>query len=187
MSFPGFPMHNPYRKASPKFPTSYTEAAALLESARPIRAASGAYYRSSPQLGRKLANNTYLVADGDAFAVRLHWTNVVTFHPNGSIVLDTGGWQTSTTRDRIRACGIPINCTGGIVSVTWKGRDYAYRDGMVLGPRGRVMGHGGTDPEALRRERKRNLRRDPNHPRWATKSASEQWPGGNAPEATRLQ
>lgn len=53
---------------------------------------------------RKLENNTYLVRldDGsNALAVRLHRTNVVTYHASGAVELNTGGWYTRTTEDRI--------------------------------------------------------------------------------------
>ncbi len=33
--------------------------------------------------------------------VTYHSTNVVTVYPNGRIVLDTGGWQTATTKARM--------------------------------------------------------------------------------------
>lgn len=50
---------------------------------------------------RKLANNTYAARDGDDIVIRLHSTNIVTYKPDGRVVLDTGGWKTKTTRDRI--------------------------------------------------------------------------------------
>jgi hypothetical protein len=51
---------------------------------------------------RKIANNTTLVDLGDgSIGLRLHTTTVVTFHPDGSLVLKTGGWQTVTTKDRL--------------------------------------------------------------------------------------
>jgi hypothetical protein len=51
---------------------------------------------------RKVGNNTYLEKlDGGAVAVRLHQTNVVTFKPDGATVLNSGGWRTVTTKDRI--------------------------------------------------------------------------------------
>lgn len=53
---------------------------------------------------RKVGNNTYLKRRGDdTIAVRLHDTDVVTYHRNGDIVLDTGGWMTVTTKDRINS------------------------------------------------------------------------------------
>lgn len=50
---------------------------------------------------RKLANNTYLVRAINAFAIRLHNTNVVTFYADGSVMFNSGGWRTSTTKERM--------------------------------------------------------------------------------------
>jgi hypothetical protein len=37
----------------------------------------------------------------DDYAVRLHRTDVVTYHPDGGWTVYAGGWQTMTTADRI--------------------------------------------------------------------------------------
>jgi hypothetical protein len=61
---------------------------------------------------RKIANNTWLerrstnfdsdIEDpDDEIAVRLHNTDVVTFRRDGAITLNTGGWFTVTTKERI--------------------------------------------------------------------------------------
>ena len=50
---------------------------------------------------RKLDNNTYLIRDGKNLAIKLHDTNVVTYTPDGKIILNSGGWQTPTTKDRM--------------------------------------------------------------------------------------
>ena len=51
---------------------------------------------------RTIANNTRLVdLGGEGIGLRLHSTYVVTFRPNGSLILNTGGWQTATTKDRV--------------------------------------------------------------------------------------
>lgn len=51
---------------------------------------------------RKLANNTYLYRTKDnAFAVRLHNTDVVTIHADNTYTLRTSGWRTVTTKARI--------------------------------------------------------------------------------------
>lgn len=42
----------------------------------------------------------YMRENGDR-VIRLHLTDIVTFKPNGTIILNTGGWNTVTTRDRI--------------------------------------------------------------------------------------
>lgn len=52
---------------------------------------------------RKVANNTYLIRTPEGAAVKLHATNVVTFLPEG-VRLDSGGWRTPVTRDRINEC-----------------------------------------------------------------------------------
>lgn len=53
--------------------------------------------------GRKLANNTYAERRGDNIAIRLHSTDVLTFFPDGKIVVNSGGWKTVTTKGRINA------------------------------------------------------------------------------------
>jgi hypothetical protein len=88
---------------------------------------------------RKLANNTTLLRiDPSTIAVQLHSTNVVTFHADGRIVFDSGGWKTSTTKQRmgefspalvsqsrgaweIRIDGQTANYADGI---TWNGRKW---------------------------------------------------------------
>ena len=70
---------------------------------------------------RKVGNNTYLIRRGEGYcrhadtgkplpgtivpeddiAVRLHYTDVVTFKCDGDIVLSSGGFHTRTTKDRI--------------------------------------------------------------------------------------
>ena len=63
---------------------------------------------------RKLANNTYLHAvtgapdrEGNSYGkpgdyvVRYHGTDVVTIHADGTFTLNSGGWYTYTTKDRI--------------------------------------------------------------------------------------
>lgn len=43
--------------------------------------------------------------------IRLHLTDIVTFKPNGRIVLNTGDWKTVTTRDRINK-QLEAHCPG---------------------------------------------------------------------------
>jgi hypothetical protein len=60
--------------------------------------------------GKPLCNNTRLMhryidhgrgPENEAYAVKLHATDVVTLYPDGSFKLDTGRWWTMTTKDRI--------------------------------------------------------------------------------------
>lgn len=51
---------------------------------------------------RVLANNTRGVRNDDgSIGIVLHQTEVLRFLPGGEIRLDTGGWATSTTKDRL--------------------------------------------------------------------------------------
>ncbi len=50
---------------------------------------------------RKVGNNTYLERYSDYIAVRLHWTEVVRYLPNGDVQLNSGGYRTATTKARI--------------------------------------------------------------------------------------
>ena len=51
---------------------------------------------------KKIGNNTFYVSYKDGCnAIRLHTTDVVTFRPTGMFFINTGGWKTRTTKDRI--------------------------------------------------------------------------------------
>lgn len=51
---------------------------------------------------KKVDNNTVRIEYTDGkVAIRLHDTNVIVQNPDGSFVLNSGGWRTSTTKDRI--------------------------------------------------------------------------------------
>lgn len=51
---------------------------------------------------RKVGNNTYAYIEADgSVSIELHGTKVVVIYPNGLYKLNSGGWRTSTTKDRI--------------------------------------------------------------------------------------
>ena len=55
---------------------------------------------------RKLANNTYLYERmGTDYAIRLHSTDIITLHADGTYTLNTGGWDTVTTKARLNDLG----------------------------------------------------------------------------------
>lgn len=91
---------------------------------------------------KKIANNTLLInfLDGSQ-AVRLHNTNVVMTTPSGSIILDSGGWMTPTTKDRINNFSpYTINQRKNIWYVNINGTEYIFNDGMKISKRGKVTG-----------------------------------------------
>ena len=51
---------------------------------------------------RKIGNNTILKRyDNDTIAVDLHYTDIVTYHRDGRIIVNTGGHRTATTKHRL--------------------------------------------------------------------------------------
>lgn len=90
---------------------------------------------------RKVANNTYVESIstmGRTIALRLHSTYIVEFHADGRIILDTGRWQTVTTKDRLnrvlRTNGYSIFAKDHVWYLwdRWEDRTYDYKDGMIL-------------------------------------------------------
>ncbi len=104
---------------------------------------------------KKLENNTYLHRVGDSYAVRLHSTDVVTIHPDGTYTLDSGGWRTPTTKDRISRYSPVVVCQGRCVWYVCKPRDWSnrvpFRDGMRAASDGSIVDATGSDkPVPLR-------------------------------------
>jgi len=51
---------------------------------------------------RKVGNNTYAeILHDSSVGITLHGTCVVRIHPDNSATLNTGGWYSSTTKDRM--------------------------------------------------------------------------------------
>lgn len=74
-----------------------------------------------------------------AYALQYHSTDVVTAYPNGSVKLDSGGWITSTTKERINRY-LPIGQLyqkkfGWFIAMP-DGEQVEFRDGMTITPRG---------------------------------------------------
>jgi hypothetical protein len=74
------------------------------------------YSKAAEYLGTKIdrpygsGRNTRMIRrDANTIAIRLHATDVVTFKSDGRIILDSGGWQTATTKARMNEA-IPGPC-----------------------------------------------------------------------------
>lgn len=53
---------------------------------------------------RRIGHNTSVIrVSEDSVGIRLHWTTVVTFHRDGRIWLNSGGYQSVTTKQRMNA------------------------------------------------------------------------------------
>jgi len=81
---------------------------------------------------RKLGNNTFLVKTDRGFGIKLHQTVVVEYLPTETII-NSGGWQTVTTKQRINNFG-PVNCYVFQKDFTWfvaiPGEDILFFDRM---------------------------------------------------------
>jgi hypothetical protein len=81
---------------------------------------------------RKLANNTYAKIEyDDSVSIDLHGTTVVKFFPNGLVQLNSGGYHTNTTKERINRYS-PV----GVYQKNWEwflsdGRP--FEDKMLVG------------------------------------------------------
>ncbi len=119
----------------------YAEARALLATARDRSA------------GKPIANNTRLypgasrVLDGfDSVGLTLHSTEVLTWYSNGDVALDSGGWHTVTTAQRING-HLPAPWRVGSHRVAgdsswwlWNGGYpvVPFEDGLVITARGSI-------------------------------------------------
>ena len=114
------------------------------------------------KVSKSLGNNTYVEDLGDRIAVRLYWAYVGTYYPDGSVVLDSGEWRTSTTKARINEY-LPRNwCIRQEDYVwylvkNWGEKEYIFEDGIRIGP------HGGCDGKLRpkKKERKKELKPHP--------------------------
>lgn len=100
---------------------------------------------------RKLERNTYLEPlDAQTVAVRLHQTNVVLIHSNGTYTLNSGGWKTITTKARINEYSPARLYSENNV---WYVGETGYTDGMKVDSTGGLVsgGHSGHSQAILKR------------------------------------
>lgn len=89
---------------------------------------------------KRIGHNTDLVRLPDGgIGIRLHWTVVVTYERDGSIRLNSGGFETTTTKQRINAC-LPAGFRVFAKSYKWyvqiggfeNGETIDFRDMMIV-------------------------------------------------------
>jgi hypothetical protein len=112
---------------------------------------------------KKLANNTYAIRRADSIAIRLHNTDIATFFQDGKIVLNSGGWKTPTTKDRLNNfTPFSISQNKGVwtihKSVKWKEnrkhfpKSHIFQDGMIF-QKGKFFGAGNEiEQQTLRKQ-----------------------------------
>ena len=95
---------------------------------------------------RKLLRNTYLKRRGENIAVMLHKTDIATYTPSGSVTLNSGGYRTPTTADRLREIGFRIYTTKGVWFLYGYGDEpVKFKDGLTISKNGKITGAGMVD------------------------------------------
>ena len=88
------------------------------------------------QSGNPYGKNTRIIQTETGFAIKLYNTNVVTFERDGTIKLDSGGYRTITTHNRIndaiREHKLSIYQENDIWYVTDGTRSTIFKDGMII-------------------------------------------------------
>jgi hypothetical protein len=101
---------------------------------------------------KKLENNTYLVrVDAESVGIKLHETIVVYIYKSGNYQYDTGGWRSTTTKDRINKYGpVKVSQKNGV----WYIGTGIYEDGVMLTNEGEPI-HPLRDPDRVERKKRK--------------------------------
>lgn len=83
---------------------------------------------------RKIGNNTYAeILHDNSVGIMLHSTYVVKIHEDNTYTLQTGGWQTVTTKDRINQYSpVRVYQRNYEWFVKINGKEYPFMEGMVV-------------------------------------------------------
>jgi hypothetical protein len=101
-----------------------------------------------PESGKPLCNHTRLFKRDENYAVRFHETDVVTITPDNEFVLNSGGWLTMSTKDRINSfCSANVFSHRGVWYVQPFSTDHRWDhhhaerffDGIVVNAQGVVL------------------------------------------------
>lgn len=83
---------------------------------------------------RKVGNNTYAeILHDNSVGIMLHSTYVVKIHEDNTYTLQSGGWQTVTTKDRINQYSpVRVYQRNYEWFVKLNGKEYPFMEGMVV-------------------------------------------------------
>lgn len=89
------------------------------------------------QAGKPIANNTRIIDNNDFISIKLHDTDVIRFYSGGGIVLNSGGWRTKTTKERINTY---TNARISQKNNLWYMSDGTlFYDGVIVDDTGKVI------------------------------------------------
>lgn len=95
---------------------------------------------------KRLDDGTYLAKKDDLFVIQLRGTDLITIHPLDIYELNTGGWRTTTAKDRLNALA-PCNIfqKRGVWFIT---ENVAFFDGIRVNKDGEVI-NSSSAPQTL--------------------------------------
>jgi hypothetical protein len=109
---------------------TYREARRLLETAKDRRD------------GKPIANNTRIFDRGDHLAIRLHDTDIIELFSNGTYRLNSRGWRTYITKERINRFA-PVRLWQDhfewYLTVPPSSEILEFEDGMTIQPDGSII------------------------------------------------
>ena len=85
----------------------------------------------------KISNNTHVeMHPDDSIAIRLHEMDIATYYPDQKIVLNSGGWRTVTTKERMNSFSpAHVWSYDHLWTVSYRGASEKFKDGVILVPR----------------------------------------------------
>ena len=95
----------------------------------------GLFKKVGKSKGMRIANNTLMRYEGDKCIFRLHDTDILIVEDNKKFILDSGGYQTRTTKDRLNRFlpnGINVFQKDYNWYVNVNGDVKDFEDGMVI-------------------------------------------------------
>lgn len=117
--------------------------------------------KGKSRVERKIDNNTIARFVGDNIIVRFHNTDIGEFLPDNTLILNSGGYKTYTTKDRINDLlpnGIRLYQESGLwwLSHNWSDK-IPFCDGIMILPDGTITGYvdNSTNDTKLRKDIKK--------------------------------
>lgn len=112
--------------------SSYEEAKRIYENTKPLRG----HPDFRPLDRRSIDCNSQIIKQDDRYIIKLYRTDLVTYFPDGSVFVSTGGWSTPSTRAAISAMS-PVSAwsSKGDTAVAVRAGSYVRSQQAFLLPR----------------------------------------------------
>ena len=92
--------------------------------------------KRSKEIGRTIKNNTRVIKTERGYGVKYHRTTIIDVCPNDTYLIDTDGYHTRSTKDRVNLFA-PIEVYQK--QFVWYFRGSVFEDGMVFTSQGSLI------------------------------------------------